>query len=242
LETFTAQDGDGSTGTYWLALGNLLAETEAPGFAAQLLKGLKVKADITVMDREEGRGGNGGGGCGCGCGRSFYKPPEGFPPATFYHLTTNSERGAVVVAPGRHPVYYVSSEAPGGSGCGCDGSQDRDLVRVEYLASLLGTYEEELDLDPRPSEVVVCKDERQCRRELARVRNEIERAYAAVVNRLVESELLGGAGDAPAAPDITFTLSDERQHKTYPLPAALRGITILIEDVPDDEAAGEAEP
>src|SRR5688572_12636035 len=83
LDSFTAMAGDSGHDAHWLVAGNLLAETKAPGFAALLLRDLKVEADIAVMDWNGtyAFGTNGGGGCGCG---GSYKSPEDFPPVSYY--------------------------------------------------------------------------------------------------------------------------------------------------------------
>jgi hypothetical protein len=236
LELFASMVGDNGPATHWLAAGNLLAETKAHGFAALLLRDLKVEADIVVLDWEGdyGFGSNKGGGCGCGF---FHKLPEGFPPVSYYVLTTEAERDAVVIAPGKHPVFYRRSASPYG-GCGSSSlPRVRDELRVEYLARLLDTSEDGLDFDARFSESVVCKDAKQCRRELAGVRGRIEQSYAALVGRLVEKGHLDGAGDAPAAPPLTFTLHDYRRRKSFPLPDRLKGVTILVENTESDAGA-----
>ncbi len=210
----------------WLAVGNLLAETKAKGFAASLLRDLKFEWDVTVLDRERdlnyGRGGNGG------CGGGADGVPDGFPPVSFYTLTTQSLRGAVVVAPGVHPVYFLRVPNPRHI-AGCDSLADADTYRVEYLATLLDTSEEELNLNARTSRTVVCKDALQCRRSLAGLRGEIARAYVGAISRLVEAGLMSGTESAPQSPDITFHLDDERLVKSFPLPNKLKGVKISVE-------------
>ncbi|MBC7931275.1 MAG: hypothetical protein H7Z38_12005 [Rubrivivax sp.] len=239
LETFdTDLAGQSGPDARWLAVGNLLAETKAQGFAASLLRGLKFEAEITVLDFETDLNYGYGGGCGGGCGSGGW--PEDFPPVGFYVLSAYASRGAVVVAPGKYPVYYVRTER-GVGGCGYGGiSKIRDFHRVEYLADLLYTTADLLKLDVRPSHTIICKEARQCRGELVRVRREIEQAYAALIGGLVEKSFLDASEAAALPPDITFTLHDERQKKTFPLPERLKGVKIVIEDreaeaVPDAE-------
>ena len=110
-------------------------------------------------------------------------------------------------------------------------------MRVDYLAELLDTTD--LDFDPRLSDSVICKDERQCRRELVGLRTRIEQAYAAMVGLLVEKGHLDAPGDAPASPPISFTLWDERRRRTFPLPDKLKGVTIHIHDAEPDEDDGD---
>jgi hypothetical protein len=211
----------------WLAIGGLLAEARAEGFAARLLAGLKIEATVYVYDHEGERGYNGGGGGGCGGSRHFELTPEGFPPAGRYALTTSRARGAVVVTQGRHAVYYVRTGAERGyeSDSGCD--VERDACRVEYLTDLLGTTDEDLRLEARPSHEVVCRGARQCRRALAALRDETARDYAGVVARLLGAGLLDPAEASGLKPDITFRLFDEREDKAPPLPEKLEGVRML---------------
>lgn len=240
LEIFQGLDDSGRAGGRGRAAANLLAGTKARGFAATLLGALKVEAGVVVLDGDISHGigtapGYGSGGCGCG---AFYEPNGDFPPVGYYGLTTEASRGAVVVAQGKRPVFYLRFISPDRYGC------DRppppaDGVRVEYLAALLDTTEGELGFDPRPSFTVICADARQCRRELAGVRAQVAQSYAAVVARLVEKGLLDGVGDAPASPPMTFTLYDERRRRTFPLPDRLKGVTVLVEGREAGDAAAE---
>lgn len=241
LEIFAGLDDSAHAGAHWLAAGNLLAGVKARGFAARLLGALKVEADVAVLDADVSHGlGRGYGGGGCGCGAS-YGPDTGFPPVSYYGLTGEAARGAVVVAPGKRPVFYLRAMSPSRNGCHTL-PPPADVVRVEYLAALLDTTGSGLGFEALPSFTVICKDTRQCRRELAGVRVKVEQAYAAVVGRLVEKSLLDGVGDAPASPAMTFTLYDERRRKTFPLPDKLRGVTVLVEGREAEPAEDSGEP
>ncbi|MCA1618918.1 MAG: hypothetical protein LC795_06320 [Acidobacteria bacterium] len=212
----------------WVAVGNLLAEALAKGFAARLLAGLEMRASVYVYDREGERGFNGGGGHGCGGSSHFALVPDGFPPFGRYALTTTPLRGAVVVARGRHTVYYVRA-GPGrglAADSGCE--VERDAFRVEYLAELLRTTAERFELEARSFHEVVCRDERQCRRALADLRDEAARAYAAVLGSLVGAELLGADEASGLKPDLTLVLYDYRERKTFPLPEMLDGVKIEL--------------
>lgn len=238
LETFDGElAGESGPNVRWLAVGNLLAEAKARGFAASLLRGLKFVADITILDREDSYGRGHRGGCGGGCGSGGW--PEDFPPVGFYSLTARASRGAVVFAPGKYPIYYRRTERHDG-GCGYDyTSYVRDFYRVEYLADLLGTTADDLKLDARPSHTIICKDARQCRGELVGVRQGIEQSYAVVVGTLVEKNLLDASDAAALPPDITFMLYDERQKKTFPLPEKIKGVKIIVEGSEDEAAPDE---
>ncbi|MDQ5839097.1 MAG: hypothetical protein M3379_20145 [Acidobacteriota bacterium] len=228
----------------WLAVGNLLAETRAPGFAARLLQELKIEASLYVYDREGGHDYSMGGGGGCGCGRGVSRE-EGFPPISYYQLTEAPSRGATVIAPGRHVVYYTRSPF-----ANCGGSyisdSERDRLRVEYLAGLLNTTEEDLKLDARPFREIVCRDARECRRAVAAVRDEIEGSHAALLRRLLEENLLDASEASGLKPDITLDINDSRDERSFPLPDKLRGVKISLSradaeapSAPDEPTAAE---
>lgn len=211
----------------WLAVGNLLAEMHAPGFAARLVQELKIEASLYVYEREGGHnygGGDGIGGCGCGDGVSR---EEDFPPVSYYQLTDAPSRGATVIAPGRHVVYYTRGPS---ANCGCSSTygSERDRLRVEYLASLLNTTEEDLKLDARPFREIVCRDARECRRAVAAVRDEIEQSHAALLRRLLEENLLDASEASGLKPDITLDINDSREENSFPLPDKLRGVKISL--------------
>lgn len=215
-------------GARWVAVANLLAGARARGFAARLLAGLKLEATVYVYDREAERGYAGGGGGGCGGGGGYGPTLGGFPPAGRYMLSTSGGRGAVVLTARRRTVYYLRTGAGGRDGYqfGC-GEVERDAYRLEYLADLLGTSVEDLGLTAYPFREVVCRDARGCRRALAALRDEVAQAYAGVLGRLSGEGLLDAAEAEGLRPDLTLRLYDERDGKTFPLPARMSGVKIL---------------
>ena len=231
------------TNVRWLAAGNLLAQTRAQGFAARLLGSLKIEASVYVYDREGdhrlfGGGGNGGGGCG-GYERSFGGE---LPPVGYYDLTDGARRGATVLATGPRIVYYTRAQyqtaCPSGSYW-----LDRDSLRVEYVKELLRGGEEVTNFDDSLWHEVVCKDAPQCLKALAGVRDQIRRAYDALVRRMLNEGLLDGAEAAGLKPDITLDITDAREGKSFPLPDKLRGakLTFTSYEV-EPEAPAEDEP
>src|SRR5262245_18852113 len=88
----------------WVAACNLLAESNAHGFAAFLLKSVKIKVEITVSEKGNTMSGSFGSSSSVACG--IFQVPDGFPPTALYRLTDLPRRDAVVVAPGAHPIFY----------------------------------------------------------------------------------------------------------------------------------------
>ncbi|HYY93776.1 MAG TPA: hypothetical protein VE713_04610 [Pyrinomonadaceae bacterium] len=219
----------------WLAVGNLLAETRAPGLAARLLQELKIEASLYVYDREGGHDYSGG---GCGCGRGVSRE-EDFPPVSYYQLTETPSRGATVIAPGRRVVYYTRRPF---ANCGGSSSYERDRLRVEYLAGLLNTTEEDLKLDARPFREIVCREARECRRAVAAVRDEIEGSHAALLRRLLEENLLDPSEASGLKPDITLDINDSRDEQSFPLPDKLRGVKISLSRADAEAPSAPDEP
>jgi hypothetical protein len=236
---------EGTPRTHWLAAGNLLAQTRAPGFAARLMAELKMEAQVYVYDDDDddhGVGGGSSGGCGYGCEASGV--PDEYPPVFYYYLTTGGARDAVVIASGCHTIYYTRQTSPAcGGSLDYGGGAPRDSYRVEYVADLLGTTEEELKLEPYTSHTVVCREEWPCRRALAAVRDEVVAGYTGAVSRLLDAGLLDPAEAAELKPDITLHLDDARGRRPFPLPSKLKGVKVEVfvpgaEPTPDpDEPA-----
>jgi hypothetical protein len=231
----------------WFAVGNLLAEMRAPGFAARVLAGLKIRASVYVFDREDHGGFGTGGGCG-GCGYGVdWSPDAELPPVGYYALDYVPSRGATVVARGRHVVYYTRALYPtqgAGGGCGFD----RDAARVEYLAGLLYMEDDSLGFTAYPHQEVTCEVPAGCKRALAGVRDEVARSYGVLLGRLLDDGLLDAAEASQLKPDITLDITDLRDKKTFPLPDKLRGVKVSVtafDSEPEttaDPAAAEGDP
>lgn len=234
-----------TTNVRWLAAGNLLAQTRAPGFAARLLGGLKIQASVYVYDRGgehemAGSGMNGGGGC-AGGGNDLRGE---LPPVGYYSLDDVAARGAAVLANGPHVVYYRRGSYRSSCPSLADWF-DRDWMRVEYLGDLLRHGKEATDFEQSFWHEVVCRDAKQCRDALAGARDEIRRAYGATLRRLLEENLLDGAEAAQLKPDITLDVTDARDRKSFPLPGKLEGVKLTFTghgEVPEAPAGEGATP
>lgn len=229
----------------WLAAGNLLAQTRAPGFAARLLASLKIKAFVYVYDSEDdhrlfGRGQNGGGGCG-GYGMS---PGREFPPVGYYDLGDGARRGAIVLATGPRVIYYTRDTEH--TSCTPDANWlDRDSMRVDYLEELLRGSEEMTGFDDSLWQEVVCRDATRCGKALAGARDRIRRAYGALLRLMLSDGLLDGAEAAELKPDITLEVTDARNAKSFPLPDRLGGAKLTFttyDEEPEAPTGDEPRP
>jgi hypothetical protein len=207
---------------YWLAACNLLAETEAKGFAAHLFSEMIISISIHVTDNS-GAGMGMGIGSSIGCGGGGYAVPEDFPPIGLYDLTEYAKRGHVVVAPGVHPIYYerivVEPEKHRHIPAGRSyyGWQKNQYL-LGYFAVLLKTNIEGLQFTHQPSRWIEWKNSSHYKQMVAIIRSEIASSYNALKNRLIERELLSVTEAESLAPKIVIQVFDSRADKRIKLP------------------------
>lgn len=208
---------------YWLAACNLLAATEAKGFAAHLLEEMTIALDVNVTDRTGvGMGGSGSGGCAA-CGFGSYQVPDDFPPIAIYALVDKAESGGVVVAPGKPSIYYgrtvvdakTREGVPAGRSRYC--WQKKDYV-LEYLAALLKTDVGGLQFTDKPSRQIEWENSSHYIGMVSIFRSEIERGYAELKSRLLERGLLSTSESELLRPRITVRVLDSRGDKRIKLP------------------------
>ncbi|MFN7998059.1 MAG: hypothetical protein U0Q18_30845 [Bryobacteraceae bacterium] len=121
----------------WAAIYNLLVQVRNPGVAAQVLAAVRIRHVFHVTDGVHFRGSGGGTGGGVLC--SAFALAPGFPPTGFYELVESPQTGDVMLAGGRHPVYYRRTTVPSAHSTAHDRRLqlvDRDGYRMDYLAWL----------------------------------------------------------------------------------------------------------
>lgn len=208
-------------GRRWAAVCNLLAETKAPGFAALMLKDLKIEARVHVFDYGSHSVGVGGGEVWGSVVCGVRQNPKGFPPVSHYRFEDRPVRGAVVLSTGRRTIYYQRLVASGTSQqpfSWPDSGGHDDLERAEYLAALLDASKEELGFDPQPSFAVIWSDAEQFRTEVEGIRNQVRMKYNDLIARLVSNRLLSETEAASLRPQISITVVDSRENPSTPLP------------------------
>ena len=208
---------------HWLAACNLLTETRAPGFAAWLMKELKIEIRIAVFDPRDIGKGMGGIGGGVSVGDGVFGVPNGFPPTAIYRLTEYAKHGLVVAAPGLHTIYYerrvVQPGLAGQVGVSVtDRHGDRDDYRLEYLATLLKTKTEDLKFELRKWQSIFWRSPNQYQREVAQTRQQVQEQYQQLIKRLLENNLLTGAEAHDLTPTLVVTVTDFRANPSVQLP------------------------
>jgi hypothetical protein len=199
----------------WLAACNLLAKAQAPGFAAQLLREIKIVVSVTVVDQQNyGPGVGVGWGVGSGGGDGGYSAPRGFPPWFQYGLTTYPLRGDVVVAPGPHTVYYRRH-----FGWSTYNTQnDRDQYRREYLALLVGQDLRLFNFDTRVYRTIQWTGADEFTRQVGNLGERERIIFRTLVNDLLQKGLLSEEEATALKPNISIVVQDMRKDKSISLP------------------------
>jgi len=203
----------------WMAIGNLLCRERAPGFARKLLPHLEFRLTIFVVDgddefRPSRSIGIGGAGCGGG-----WRDPEGFPPVARYELGARRRSGAVLLADGPLPIWYVRAESDGWvSGSRSFLTYDAGEMALGWIADLLGRQRSELGIDAQDWENVVWKSEADLH---ARIKAAVEArraAYFSVMWALVARKLVTAEQAREPAPLFSVVVEDVRARKEPAFP------------------------
>jgi len=200
----------------WVAACNLLAESKAPGFAAYLLKSVKIKIEIAVSERGSKGYGIGGSSAVVGCGASSQVTND-FPPTALYQLIQEPKRDAVVVAPGAHPVFY-ERHALGLGASFNDQSVDRDRYCLEYLAVLLGQSANELGLRETYSKSIAWSGIERYKVDVISFREQVIDNFELLKRRCIAWDLLSESEAEELKPNVNVTVNDMRENKTPALP------------------------
>jgi hypothetical protein len=210
-------------GTEWTAACNMLADAKTPGFAALLLRHVHVSVTVTVQDESTlGRGH--GIGCGGGIRHGSLYPlvkPEGFPPLFYYSLSRYPHGGSTVIAPGREAVYMASQSYPAPdprTAATKAYSQGPSGDLLAYIAEMLNTSPEALELKDYVSRTVMWTDPATYVSDVNEIRSEIVRAHAALRKELVDASLMTKVEARAIAPNIEITVEDERGNRKPRLP------------------------
>jgi hypothetical protein len=208
----------------WLATGTLLLEHPAEGFAAAVVEGLTVHAQVMVTEPGIGSGGGIGGGSTC-CGGGLSKPRAGWPALGVYAFGGCGDRlqpGATVLARGTDPAYYhrqvnASYQVDGVFNCGCN--PDQDLVRQHYLTTLLRDSGEQPPVRAHVSHTIVWQGLDAYRSERAAFIGEQQHIFAELARRLGERSLLSEAEAKTIRPKLQIRVWDQRASQQPALPA-----------------------
>jgi hypothetical protein len=203
---------DREQGVRWLAIANLLLVRTPAGFAAGLLRGIRLDATVTVSDEGNALSGSGAGG-GIGCGMLVMAP--GMPPWPSYTLERHAGPGAVVLATGPTPIYYERRVSSAGRGPSTsdhfyDGPSGGD--RLDYIAALVGLGSS-LPLSGDEHRSIKWRGEAALADEIAAFRQDIDSRYALLLEMLVSGALLTRDEAAALPLDVTINVNDLRDNR-----------------------------
>jgi hypothetical protein len=207
----------------WVAICNLLSKIKSPEFATQLLSEVEIEATVRVYDSQIG-GANGGfgRGIGTGCGGDgIFSVPEGFPPIAIYKLTERTNFGNVVVAPGRHPIYYERLVVKGGQQKGVGTSSTairKDDYIIEYLAELLDTSDEEIKACVKPNFEIILQHIKNYSTEIDSIGKKVEHLYSSLLKRFTEKNIFNQSKALSIKGRLEIRVYDFRNDRTLPLP------------------------
>ena len=210
-----------SSGSEWFAAANVLLDTKPPGFAAELLRNLNLRLDITVSEAgNRMTGGGGGGSAGVADGIGFN--PPGYPPHARYRFESGPRPGYVVLSTGPRTIYYTRTATYQGQ-FGISRtfiSGPSDVERFDYLMSLLDpNARNSIGLRARTSEAVAWRDADHLNQRVSTLRENIIRQYQRLISALVSAKCLTETdADLRALPHIDVAIIDRRTNQSPPLP------------------------
>ncbi len=195
-------------------------QQRSKGLATKLLRELYINASIVVAEkRNYGLAGMAG---PYACDLGIIAVPLGLPPIVDYLLTDAKRKGSVVLAVGRHTVYYTRGEQQIDKGFtdggGCSRHENKARYRVEYLSELLGTTPKELNFSATPSYRIIWGGAQNYRREVLRIRKEIRKSYNHLLAQLIDADMLTEQEANELAPHIEFQVNDIRKDQSIALP------------------------
>jgi hypothetical protein len=209
-----------SSGQTWFGIANLLlARKPVPGFAAEVLHGVKLNLEIAVMDPNAGIGGGTRGGVYNERHPDFDQwRPRSYPPEVVYEFAGNIS-GAVVLSTGPRPVYYLRRISTGPvvrRYPPLRGGPDAS-ARLDYVNAILGPWYHPV-LRDRMLATIEWRDEQTLLTEVERERSLIEQGYQGMLDLLISQGHLTTreAGDVPL--QLNVQIVDHRASPSSPLP------------------------
>jgi hypothetical protein len=203
-------------GYQWFAAADMLFEDRAPDLIAELIRPLRLRLAIYVVDNEASGGSGSGNAASRGIGDGIGQSPRDYPPHAEYRFESPGV-GFVVLAAGPRPVYYSRNVTRtfqyGVSEVSVSGPTDDD--RLAYLHAMA---------DPSGAPILRAETVERIRWTSAgalvsRVRDlraELLQRFRYMVERADQSRSLPAS--RPIDPPVDVRLEDRRSDRTVPLP------------------------
>jgi hypothetical protein len=202
----------------WVAASNALATMRADGFAATLLREVKLTHSGWVT--ESGETGARGYGGSLGSAIPTYRVPAGFPAVPFYRLTAIPKDGDELISDGATPIYSQRTMIEPGAARELRWTPEGHCVQclqIGYLSDLAYLPRAKIERAIEPRTPLKWST-------LAHLHADVSRALAdqiAAVNDLAKSLVLSGAlrpSELNMTLRIEVRLEDERKDRSQPIP------------------------
>ena len=194
----------------------LLARHPVPGFAADLVSSITVRASIFVV--KPGSGGFGGGRCEGACATSTESPRKDWPAIGQYGLSKNKTDDALVLLKGSVSVYATRKESSHylGDGCGM-GLYLSDWERMRLIAEMLSVDPESIGWQTELMRSIDFQSPEQFHQALSGFAEDQQQKYRTTVALMAERGLLTQAEAEDSLPKLEMKLSDMRGPEETPL-------------------------
>jgi len=193
----------------------ILALHPPSGFAADLLEGIKVHADLYVVVPESPGFGFGGSWGACGLARS--KPRTDWPPIAQYSLSKEKDDKSVLLVSGIDPIYAKHYESDTYRDP-CDEISLGPYQRQQLIAEMLGISVDAISWSIHPTPTIVFQSDEQFSLEFLRFINEQEQKYRQTSIALGDRGLMSSAEAEQSAPKLEIYTNDMRGADATPLP------------------------
>jgi hypothetical protein len=204
----------------YVAVGNLLVGKPSPRFVGKLMSSLSIYLQVGIYDFGANIGANGGGWAG-----DVYRNAEpikkSWPEIGIYELTESSD-SAVLLARGKHPIYYRRAESKIYADHGfnftgeCSGRSRNDRAQ-EYLAQILDLKPDAFPLQIDRKLSVYWTNGEALKQDIRKSVTEQRRLYSSIAAEFVRRGLLTGDSTL-LQPRIYVWLLDSRTTNQIPLP------------------------
>jgi hypothetical protein len=193
---------------------SLLALNPLPGFAADLLANIKVRAKVVVVFPDSESLGEGWGGC---CGFVADTPREGWPTFGQYALSTQWTEGAVLLVEGIDPIYAIRFESTHYLGERCGNVRLGPYQRLQLIAELLNVPPDGIPWKTYVETTIEFESLEQFNFALLGFVEEQQRMYRATAEALEARGVLTRSEVSQSQPQLELNLSDERGEKAEPI-------------------------
>jgi hypothetical protein len=202
------RDSSRDTPTLRYVAAALLAREPQPGFAAELMSGIRVRITIQVISPGTTMGGYGAAG---DCASIIEEQRDNWPPTPHYRLSLDKGAGDGELVGGAEPVYM--QRMTGGSysdhSCG-DGIYLSDQRRQNLLAEMLGVKPDAIAWEVDIHHPIAFRSQKQYEADvLAFLNGEIEKQRT-TATALADKGLITPGDVRDALPEIIVDVSDER--------------------------------